>query len=153
TQYGILEELVFFGHSRDGHFFRDYLARGFPNGYAVTMGRAHHDAFHHCLPANEGLLSAFQNRKHLYMGKKPEKRANRHLKPRILYYTWTGPAWNRPNAGCALNYGTSRSAHGCTFMIAPLWLRPSWLRPSRAEKAADVSRSRFHGEVVKIPRK
>ena len=52
----------------------DNLARGLAHGNAPGMRRAHHDAFKHCLAADErGFLSVFKDRQKLGRGQEPAK--------------------------------------------------------------------------------
>ena len=53
----------------------DDFAVGLAHRHAVAVGRAHHDALHHGLPADEGLLAAFQDGHHLSVQEKLEKSA------------------------------------------------------------------------------
>ena len=57
------------------HLFGDDFAVGLAHRHAIAVGRAHHDAFHDGLAADEGFLAAFQDRHQLGMGKKTKKRA------------------------------------------------------------------------------
>ena len=50
------------------HFLGDNFAARLAHRHAVTVRRAHHDAFHHGLAADKGFLAAFQDRHQLHVG-------------------------------------------------------------------------------------
>ncbi len=77
---------------------------GFAHRHAVAVGRAHHDAFHDRLAADEGFLAAFQDGHHLHVGKKAEKGARGHRSSR-----------------CSSLLYRQHCAIACGFAGAPAW--------------------------------
>ena len=72
---GNLKILCFSESRPSGFSVGDDFAVGLAHRHAVAVGRPHHDALHHRLPADEGFLAAFQDGHHLSVQEKPEKSA------------------------------------------------------------------------------
>ena len=64
---GNLKMRILLRHARQGHLFGDDLATRLAYRDAIAVGRAHHDAFHDGLPADQRLFAALKDGHHLGM--------------------------------------------------------------------------------------
>ena len=80
------ENRILFRHAVKRLLFGHQLAIGLANSHAIAVRGAHHDAFEHCLAADEDLLAAFEDRQHLDVRRQAQKSRKKHreLHP---YYT------------------------------------------------------------------